>query len=115
GDTAVSDEVKRVKGEWLDEWMPLLQSDENPINPYRIMWDVMHTMDRTQTIVTHDSGHPRDQLIPFYEAIVPHGYMGWGNSSQLGYGLGIAMGAKLGAPEKTVINFMGDAAIGMAG
>jgi len=114
GDTSVADEIRGVKTGWLDEWMPLLRSDETPINPYRIMWDVMNTMDRTKTVVTHDSGHPRDQLLPFYEAIVPHGYMGWGNSSQLGYGLGIAMGAKLGAPDKTVINFMGDAAIGMA-
>ncbi len=115
GDGSVEAEIKRVKDEWLEEWMPLLTSDEVPINPYRIIWDMMHTVDRTQTIVTHDSGHPRDQTIPFYEAIVPRGYLGWGNSSQLGYGLGIAMGAKLGAPDKLVINIMGDAAIGMAG
>ena len=95
--------------------MPLLTSDEVPINPYRVIWDMMHTVDRTQTIVTHDSGHPRDQTIPFYEAIVPRGYLGWGNSSQLGYGLGLAMGAKLGAPDKMVVNIMGDAAIGMSG
>ena len=115
GDGSVEAEIKRVKDEWLEEWMPLLTSDEVPINPYRIIWDMMHTVDRTETIVTHDSGHPRDQTIPFYEAIVPRGYLGWGNSSQLGYGLGIAMGAKLGAPDKLVINIMGDAAIGMAG
>ena len=115
GDGSVEAEIKRVKDEWLEEWMPLLTSNEVPINPYRIIWDMMHTVDRTQTIVTHDSGHPRDQTIPFYEAIVPRGYLGWGNSSQLGYGLGIAMGAKLGAPDKLVINIMGDAAIGMAG
>jgi acetolactate synthase-1/2/3 large subunit len=113
GEVAAS--VKQVKDEWLAEWMPLLTSAEVPINPYRVIWDLMHTVDRTQTIVTHDSGHPRDQTIPFYEAIVPRGYLGWGNSSQLGYGLGIAMGAKLGAPDKLVINIMGDAAIGMAG
>ena len=115
GDGSVEAEIKRIKDEWLAEWMPLLTSDEAPINPYRVIWDMMHTVDRTQTIVTHDSGHPRDQTIPFYEAIVPRGYLGWGNSSQLGYGLGIAMGAKLGAPDKLVINIMGDAAIGMAG
>ena len=115
GDGSVEAEIKRIKDEWLEEWMPLLTSDEVPINPYRVIWDMMHTVDRTQTIVTHDSGHPRDQTIPFYEAIVPRGYLGWGNSSQLGYGLGIAMGAKLGAPDKLVINIMGDAAIGMAG
>ncbi len=115
GGGAVAAEVEQVKKEWLEEWMPLLTSDETPINPYRVIWDVMHAVDRTQTIVTHDSGHPRDQLIPFWETLVPRGYLGWGNSSQLGYGLGIAMGAKLGAPEKTVINFMGDASFGMAG
>ena len=115
GDGSVEAEVKRVKDEWLEEWMPLLTSDEVPINPYRVIWDMMHTVDRTQTIVTHDSGHPRDQTIPFYEAIVPRGYLGWGNSSQLGYGLGLAMGAKLGAPDKMVVNIMGDAAIGMSG
>ena len=114
-DGSVAAEIKQVKDEWLAEWMPLLTSEEVPINPYRVIWDLMHTVDRTQTILTHDSGHPRDQTIPFYEAIVPRGYLGWGNSSQLGYGLGIAMGAKLGAPDKLVVNIMGDAAIGMAG
>ena len=115
GNGSLEAEVQSVKEEWLGEWMPLLTSDEVPINPYRIIWDLMHAVDRTQTVVTHDSGHPRDQTIPFYEAITPRGYLGWGNSSQLGYGLGLAMGAKLGAPEKLVVNIMGDAAIGMAG
>ena len=111
----IKTEIKNIKNEWLSEWMPLLTSDETPINPYRIIWDLMHSVDRSETIVTLDSGHPRDQTIPFYEATRPRGYLGWGNSSQLGYGLGIAMGAKLGAPEKFVVNIMGDAAIGMAG
>ncbi len=95
--------------------MPLLTSDEIPINPYRIIWDLMHTVDRSETILTQDSGHTRDHTIQFYESITPRGYLGWGNSSQLGYGLGLAMGAKLGSPDKLVVNIMGDAAIGMAG
>jgi acetolactate synthase-1/2/3 large subunit len=115
GDEKVANEIKRLKEEWMTEWLPRLTSDETPINPYRIIWDLMNTVDRTQTIVTHDSGHPRDQTIPFYEAISPRGYLGWGNSTQLGYGLGLALGAKLGDPEKFVVNIMGDAAIGMAG
>ncbi len=110
-----ADEVKRIRDEWLEEWMPLLTSDEQPINPYRVIWDLMHTVDRTKAVVTHDSGHPRDQLVPFWESIVPRGYLGWGNSTQLGYSLGLVMGAKLAAPDRMLINFMGDAAIGMAG
>src|SRR5260370_33416194 len=41
--------------------------------------------------------------------------MGWGKSTQLGYGLCITMGAKLAAPDKLCVNVMGDAAIGMTG
>ena len=112
---AVVAEIKTVKEQWLAEWMPKLTSDEMPINPYRVVWDLNQAVDRTQTIVTHDSGNPRDQTLPFYEAITPHGYIGWGKSTQLGYGLGLIMGAKMAAPEKLAVNIMGDAAFGMAG
>ena len=111
----VADEVQAVKKEWLDEWMPQLTSDEVPINPYRIIWDMMHNVDRANTIVTHDAGSPRDQVTPFWETTSPRSYMGWGKSTQLGYGLGITMGAKLAEPDKLCINIMGDAAIGMVG
>ena len=112
---SVVDEIKAVKAKWLSEWMPKLTSDEIPINPYRVIWDLMHAVDRTQTIATHDSGNPRDQMLPFYETIAPRSYIGWGKSTQLGYGLGLTMGAKLAAPEKLALNVMGDAAFGMAG
>lgn len=112
---AVVGEIKTVKDQWLAEWMPKLTSDEAPINPYRVVWDLNQAVDRAQTIVTHDSGNPRDQTLPFYEAITPHGYIGWGKSTQLGYGLGLIMGAKMAAPEKLAVNIMGDAAFGMAG
>ena len=111
----VAREIKAVKDAWLKEWMPRLTSDEVPINPYRVIWDLMHTVDRTQTVVTHDSGNPRDQMVPFYEAITPRSYLGWGNSTQLGTGLGLALGAKMATPQKLVVNVMGDTAVGMAG
>ncbi len=114
-DGGVAAEVAQIRAEFYDEWMPLLTSDETPLNPYRIIRDVMQTVDLDMTTVTHDSGHPRDQLVPFWEPTVPRGYLGWGNSTQLGYSLGLVLGAKLAAPERTLINFMGDAAIGMAG
>ena len=114
-DGSVSTEVQAVKKEWLDEWMPQLTSNEEPINQYRIIWDLMHTVDRANTIITHDAGSPRDQLTPFWESIAPRTYMGWGKSTQLGYGLGITMGAKIAEPDKLCINIMGDAAIGMVG
>jgi acetolactate synthase-1/2/3 large subunit len=108
-------ELAKVKRAWLDEWMPQLTSKEAPINQYRVIWDLMHAVDRDNVILTHDAGSPRDQIVPFWETTVPRSYMGWGKSTQLGYGLGLVMGAKLARPDKLCINIMGDAAIGMTG
>jgi len=114
-DRDIGPEVQALKREWLDEWMPQHTSDEVPINQYRIISDLMQNIDRANTIVTHDAGSPREQLVPFWETVTPRTYMGWGKSTQLGYGLGIIMGAKLAEPEKLCVNIMGDAAIGMVG
>ncbi len=100
---------------WKARWAPKLASNEVPLNPYRVMGELMKRIDPATAIVTHDSGSPRDQLIPLYESTVPRGYLGWGHSTQLGFSLGAAMGAKLAEPEKLVANFMGDAAFGMVG
>jgi acetolactate synthase-1/2/3 large subunit len=110
-----AEEIAAVKRAWLAQWLPKLTSDETPINPYRVLHDLMHTVDRRQTIITHDSGTPRDQLAPFWEALTPRGFLGWGKSTQLGSSLGFALGAKLAAPEKLVIQFLGDTALGMCG
>ena len=53
--------------------------------------------------------------VPFYQAPTPRSYLGWGKSHALGGGLGLIMGAKLAAPDKFCVNFMGDAAFGMTG
>ena len=111
----IGEEVRTVKLAWLQEWMPRLTSDETPLTPYRVIWDLMNTVDRRNTIITHDSGGPRNQIVPFWESVTPGSYIGWGKSTQLGFGLGAIMGAKLAAPEKVCINLMGDAAIGMTG
>jgi thiamine pyrophosphate-dependent acetolactate synthase large subunit-like protein len=108
-------ELERVRAAWLAEWAPTLGSKEVPINPYRVISEFMRTIDPRDAIVTHDSGSPRDQLLPFYRAVSPRSYLGWGKSHALGTGLGLVIGAKLAAPDKLCVNFMGDAAFGMTG
>jgi acetolactate synthase I/II/III large subunit len=112
---ALKDDVAAAKKAWLAEWAKQIDSDEVPLNQYRVIRDLLRTVDRDRVIVTHDSGSPREQMIPFWETTAPGSYMGWGKSTQLGYGLGITMGAKLAAPDKLAMNIMGDAAIGMTG
>ena len=112
---AVAAEISRGREVWMQEWMPKLTSNEKPINHYRVMWEFMNLFDREKVIVTHDAGSPRNQLVPFYQAPTPRSYIGWGKSHALGTGLGLIMGAKLAAPDKFCVNFMGDAAFGMTG
>ena len=112
---SLKEEVAAAKKAWLAEWDKHLNSEEVPINQYRVIRDLMRSVDRDNVIITHDSGGPREQLLPFWETTAPGSYMGWGKSTQLGYGLGITMGAKLAAPEKLCVNIMGDASIGMTG
>ena len=113
--TVLKEDIAASKKAWLAEWSKHLDSDETPINQYRVIRDMMRTLDRDNVIITHDSGSPREQLLPFWETTSAGSYLGWGKSTQLGYGLGITMGAKLAAPKKLCINVMGDAAIGMTG
>ena len=112
---AVTGEISAVKSEWLEAWQPKLTSDEVPMTPYRVIWDLLRTVDVKNTIITHDAGSPRDQMSPFWQSVAPLTYIGWGKTTQLGYGLGLAMGAKLARPEALCVNVWGDAAIGFTG
>jgi acetolactate synthase-1/2/3 large subunit len=111
----VVSQIKTQKDEWLQKWMPKLTDNDSPLTPYRVIWDLLHTIDVPNSVITHDAGSPRDQLSPFWQATTPLSYIGWGKSTQLGYGLGLAMGAKLAHPNKLCMNMWGDAAIGMTG
>ena len=112
---AIRSKIQEIKREWLDQWAPKLNLNEAPLSPYRVIHDLMSTVDVANTIITHDAGSSRDQLSPFWESITPLSYIGWGKTTQLGYGLGLAMGAKLAHPDKLCINVWGDAAIGFTG
>jgi acetolactate synthase-1/2/3 large subunit len=111
----LKEEVQAAKKAWLGEWAKFINSDETPLNQYRVIRDLMRTVDRDNVIMTHDSGSPREQMMPFWEPTKAGSYMGWGKSTQLGYGLGINMGAKLAEPKKLCVNVMGDASFGMTG
>ncbi|MEA2737248.1 MAG: acetolactate synthase large subunit [Acetobacteraceae bacterium] len=108
-------ELAAERERWLARWHARLSSAETPMTPYRVMSEFTRVVDPAEAIVTHDSGSPRDQLLPFYRATRPRGYLGWGKSHQLGTGLGLIIGAKVAAPDKFCVNFMGDAAFGMTG
>lgn len=113
--TPVAAEIAALKQQWLQEWTPLLTSDEAPINTYRVIHAINTTLDLENSIVTHDAGAPRDCFVPFYTATTPHSYIGWGKTTHLGFGIPLMIGAKLAHPDKFCLNLMGDGAFGMSG
>jgi thiamine pyrophosphate-dependent acetolactate synthase large subunit-like protein len=107
--------IRKVREAWMSEWLPKLTSDQMPMTPYRVIHELNKLVDKQKVVITHDAGSPRDQLIPFWESVAPLSYIGWGKTTQLGYGLALAMGAKLVKPDCLCINVWGDAAIGFTG
>jgi acetolactate synthase-1/2/3 large subunit len=115
GQSHVAAEIAEIKQKWMAEWTSLLHSDEVPINTYRVIGELERTLDKEHSIVTHDAGAPRDTIMPFYTATIPHSYIGWGKTTHLGYGIPLMIGTKLAKPDKFCLNFMGDGAFGMSG
>jgi thiamine pyrophosphate-dependent acetolactate synthase large subunit-like protein len=114
-DTGVQALVAASKEKWMAEWAPILNSDENPLNPYRVINEINKNLDHDNSVVTHDAGGPRDCMVPFYVATTPHSYIGWGKTTHLGFGIPLMIGAKLADPSKFCLNYMGDGAWGMSG
>ena len=62
---AIVTELGRERDAFINMWAHKLGGNSRPINPYRVIWDFMQTIPGAEAIVTHDSGSPRDQIVPF--------------------------------------------------
>jgi thiamine pyrophosphate-dependent acetolactate synthase large subunit-like protein len=112
---SVLEEVRVAKARWLDSWKPRLTSDEVPMNPFRVSWELGRLLDRHNTILLHDAGTTRAYISHHYETLFPKGFIGFGNTSAMGWSTPAAMGVKLGHPGMTVVNVIGDGSFGMTG
>ena len=108
---AVLEEIREAKAAFLAKFRPLMESNETPMNPYRVIGDLMKILDPKSSFVTADSGNTRDQTSTVYEAQIPRGYLGWGNVSTLGFSLAGAGGAKLAHPDRQCVLITGDAGV----
>src|SRR6202030_4199767 len=50
---AIAAEIAASHKEWLAKWMPKLTHNDAPLNPYRVLWDLQHTVDIHNTIINH--------------------------------------------------------------
>jgi acetolactate synthase-1/2/3 large subunit len=107
----VLEEIRTAKQAFTAKFRPWLESSETPINPYRVLGDLMKVLDPKSSFVTADSGNTRDQTSTVYEAQIPRGFLGWGNVSTLGFSLAGAVAAKLAYPNRQCVHITGDAGV----
>ena len=105
------EEIRTAKQVFMAKFRPWMESSETPINPYRVLGDLIKVLDPKNSFVTADSGNTRDQTSTVYEAQIPRGHLGWGNVSTLGFSLAGAVAAKLAYPNRQSVLVTGDAGV----
>lgn len=106
----------RIEDHNHDEWLteihelkekyPLKYNEEGLSGPYVI--EEIYKVTEGDAIITTDVGQHQMWAAQYYKYKKPHTLLTSGGLGTMGYGLGACMGAKVGKPEKTVINIAGD-------
>ncbi|WP_130836898.1 biosynthetic-type acetolactate synthase large subunit [Lachnoclostridium sp. Marseille-P6806] len=98
------------------EWMAQLEEYNRkfPLNYDHSRFtcpQIMETLDRMtegKAIITTDVGQHQMWAAQFYRYSEPRTFLSSGGLGTMGYGLGAAIGAKLGQPDRIVVNIGGD-------
>jgi acetolactate synthase-1/2/3 large subunit len=98
--------VARLTEHWRAAATPLLESDDAPMRPERLMGELNGVLP-DDAIVVVDTGHAGMWASGYLELNQPgQGFLRAGGS--LGWALPASLGAKLAAPERPVVLFTGD-------
>ena len=103
-------ELAALRERWTQLSAPLVESEEVPINPFRVTYELMKLVDPARTIVLHDAGTVRGTTALHYIATQPRSFLGFGVQSAMGWSIGAAMGAKKACRDKLVIAIIGEEA-----
>jgi acetolactate synthase I/II/III large subunit len=105
-------ELRQLEKTATDKLMPLFTSDQSPIHPYRVAWEINEFLTE-DTIYIGDGG---DVVTISAQAVRPRRPGHWmdpGALGSLGVGTGFALAAKLAHPPKEVLCYYGDGSFGM--
>ncbi len=105
-------ELQVIEESKLKALMPLFTTDQSPIHPYRLAWEINEFLG-DDTIYIGDGG---DVVTISAQAVRPRQPGQWmdpGALGSLGVGTGFAMAAKLAHPAKEVVCLYGDGSFGM--
>ena len=94
-----------------DELHPLMYHDSDDVIKPQWVIERIGELVGTEAIITSDVGQHQMWAAQFYPFDRPRQWINSGGLGTMGYGFPAALGAKMGHPEKTVINITGDGSI----
>lgn len=106
----------RIEEHRHDEWLaqiadlkqrfPLKYNEEGLTGPYIV--EEIYRVTKGDAVITTEVGQHQMWAAQYYKYKAPRTFITSGGLGTMGYGLGASLGAKLGCPDKTVINIAGD-------
>ena len=95
------EEVEALKNKY-----PLKFDDDRLTGPYVV--EELYRVTKGDAIITTEVGQNQMWAAQYYKYKGPRTFLTSGGLGTMGYGLGAGIGAKIGCPEKTVVNVAGD-------
>ena len=110
--------AKSKRDEWLkqiNDWkerFPLKYNQENGLKPHYVI-EKIYELTGGDAIIATEVGQHQIWTAQFYKFTKPRTLISSGGLGTMGFGLGASIGAKLGNPDKLVINIAGDGSFRM--
>lgn len=116
---ALCDKLSPQKHDWTDEMIakdfgePVQKgTDALPVTPQAVI-EKLDELTNGQAVIATEVGQNQMWAAQYYKFKEPRTFVSSGGLGTMGYGLGAALGAKVGRPDKTVVNIAGDGSFAM--
>ncbi len=121
--TVLSMLCDRLTQKYNTDWMlemtdkdygePVLQgTEEFPVTPEAVI-EKLDELTGGKAVIATEVGQNQMWAAQYYRYREPRSFISSGGLGTMGYGLGAALGAKVGRPDKTVVNIAGDGSFAM--
>lgn len=111
--------IEQKKNAWTEEMIvknfgePVLKgTDEFPVTPQAVI-EKLDELTEGRAVISTEVGQNQMWAAQYYHFKEPRSFISSGGLGTMGFGLGAAIGAKVGRPDKTVINIAGDGSFAM--